>query len=154
MSEEKRVYNTKEISRILSIGESTTRKWCVELEMNGYNFIKGKKSTRSFDNHDLDALIYFKDLIKTKMKTKEEAGTIVAKTFIRNETTGKTLQKEQGSGESMEGQILLKVDEIAKVVSNLKEEQKRINEKLDWIMDSLSQEQIIEIRLKGIEKKD
>lgn len=154
MSEAKRLYNTKEISRILSIGESTTRKWCVELEMNGYNFIKGQKNTRSFDNHDLEALIYFKELIKTKMKTKEEAGTVVAKSFIRNKTTGRTLRIAEGSDDSLEGQILLNIEEIANEVKLLKEEQKIIHEKLDFVIKSLSKDQVVEIKLKGIEKED
>jgi hypothetical protein len=83
-SYEKSFWN-HEIAKKLEIGESTLRKWCIELEENGYTFIRGSKDSRAFTVHDLTALSTFKELIKVEKISKEQAAKIVTERFGRKE---------------------------------------------------------------------
>ncbi len=78
---EEKAYWNKDVSRILEIGESTVRKWCLELEKNGYNFIRGHKDSRAFLQHDLNALAYFKDLTKVGNYSLEQAAKLVVERY-------------------------------------------------------------------------
>lgn len=128
MSEGLKVYSIKEVSSIMSIGESTIRKWCVHLECKGYRFNKGRKGNRILNECDLSTLIHFKYLIKTKMKTKEEASALAVERY-------NSIKSEKC--DSLEGWDLIKVEEVINAVRSLKEEQKRTNEKLDLLIQSL-----------------
>jgi len=79
------LYQTKDVCRLLEVADSTLRKWCIELEGNGYNFYKGIKDSRAFTDQDIKALLRFKDLIKVKKRTKEQAAKIVVNEFRRKE---------------------------------------------------------------------
>lgn len=85
MSTEQKAYWNKDVSRILEIGDSTARKWCLELEKNGYTFIRGHKDSRAFLQHDLNALTYFKDLTKVGSYTLEQAAKLVVDRFKERE---------------------------------------------------------------------
>ncbi|MBK5447041.1 hypothetical protein [Peribacillus sp. TH24] len=85
MTECTRKYLNKDMSNYLNIGESTLRKWCIELEKNGYKFIKGTKDSRAFTDHDMQALLLFKQLTRINKQTKEQAATDVVEKFSRNE---------------------------------------------------------------------
>lgn len=79
---EKATWNN-EVSKQLDIGESTLRKWCIELEANGYTFVKGTKGTRAFTNEDLAALLYFKNLTRAKNHTMKQAAIAVVEKYSR-----------------------------------------------------------------------
>jgi hypothetical protein len=91
LEQTEKAYWNHEIAKVLGIGESTLRKWCIELEKNGYEFVKGAKDSRAFLEHDLQALTYFKQLTKTDKCPKEQAAQIVVEKFNRTSENGRTL---------------------------------------------------------------
>src|SRR5699024_5664304 len=72
MNEEK-AYWTHEVAKLLSISESTLRKWCIELENQGYEFTKGKNNSRAFLVRDTHILLNIKHLIRTTGLSVEKA---------------------------------------------------------------------------------
>lgn len=85
MSDIQKAFWNHEVAKYLDIGESTLRKWCIELEKNGYVFIKGAKDSRAFTNHDLEALNLFKQLTKAKKHTLHQAALVVIEKYKREE---------------------------------------------------------------------
>lgn len=86
--ENKNGYWNKEVCRLLNIAESTLRKWCIELEKNGYIFDRAIKDSRAFTDKDVRALQSFKRLLKDKKKTKPQAAKIIVEQFRREENEG------------------------------------------------------------------
>lgn len=78
---EEKAYWNKDVARIVGIGESTVRKWCIELEKNGYKFIRGFKDSRAFLQHDLNAMIYFKSLVKDSSYSFSQAAEMVVSKY-------------------------------------------------------------------------
>lgn len=81
MENEERAFFNKDVARILGIGDSTVRKWCLELEKNGYNFVRGHKESRAFLQLDITALNYFQNLTKEGSYSLEQAAKIVVERF-------------------------------------------------------------------------
>ncbi|OQR53430.1 DUF3967 domain-containing protein [Bacillus sp. CDB3] len=77
MEENERAYWTHEVASTLGIGESTLRKWCIELENNGYIFSKGEQDSRAFLEKDMLILIRMKEEIRLKKKTLKDAAKLV-----------------------------------------------------------------------------
>lgn len=88
--ESEKAYWNHEVSKILGIGDSTLRKWCIELEKNGYVFLKGHKESRAFTQHDLNAVTYFKDLTKVKKHTMKQAAVLVVERYKDREERDRT----------------------------------------------------------------
>lgn len=149
MSDNAKTYNTQTIARILGIGESTVVKWCLELEKNGYIFNKGLKNNRLFDSHDLESLTYFKELIKIKSRSVRDAGDIVAKRFVRNKDTGKTLSVPEELYNSFGGKMMIKLEEVYEKVNVLTAQHEELSKKLDDVIKVLEQEKIIEVKIKN-----
>lgn len=78
-------YWNKEVSEQLQVGDSTLRKWCMELEENGYIFLRDDSNNRAFTDHDLIALRKFKDLVQHRQKTKKDAAISVVSMFNRQD---------------------------------------------------------------------
>jgi hypothetical protein len=91
LEQTEKAYWNHEIAKVLGIGESTLRKWCLELEKNGYEFVKGAKDSRAFLEHDLQALTYFKQLTKNEKVTQEKAAQSVVEKYSRSRGNEKTL---------------------------------------------------------------
>src|SRR5699024_6709009 len=72
MSEQK-AYWTHEIASYLEISDSTLRKWCIELENQGYTFVKNEHGSRAFVARDRELLINLKQLIRTGKVTIKDA---------------------------------------------------------------------------------
>ncbi|EOQ05347.1 hypothetical protein IKC_06281 [Bacillus cereus VD184] len=79
MEDNERAYWTHEVASTLEIGESTLRKWCIELENNGYVFSKGEQDSRAFLEKDMLILIRMKEEIRLKKKTLKNAAKLVVK---------------------------------------------------------------------------
>lgn len=73
-----RAYWTHEVSERLGVGESTLRKWCIELEKNGYSFVKGEQESRAFLERDILVLMRLKELIRVERKSVKEAAKTAA----------------------------------------------------------------------------
>lgn len=72
MNDEK-AYWTHEISKLLSVSDGTIRKWCLELEKQGYTFAKGENNSRAFIVRDYELLLQVKHFIRTDKLTIEKA---------------------------------------------------------------------------------
>lgn len=88
--ESEKAYWNHEIAKLLGIGESTLRKWCIELEKNGYTFLKGTKDSRAFTQHDLNAITTFKNLTKVKKFTMSQAAKQVVERYGEREEQDRT----------------------------------------------------------------
>lgn len=80
-------YWGKEIAQILQIGDSTLRKWCLALENQGYEFMRGQHNSRAFVERDLLILRRMRELIQTKGITLETASEIVISRMNQSEGT-------------------------------------------------------------------
>lgn len=68
-----RAYWTHEIAEALDISHATLRKWCIELEKQGYKFLKGENNSRAFLVRDRELLLFLKQHIRTGGRTIESA---------------------------------------------------------------------------------
>src|SRR5699024_8671610 len=58
-------YWTHEIATYLDISNSTLRKWCIELEKQGYTFTKSENGSRAYLVRDRDLLLILKQQLRT-----------------------------------------------------------------------------------------
>jgi hypothetical protein len=125
LSEIQKTYWNTEVSSGLGIGQSTLRKWCMELERNGYNFKKGAMDSRVFTDQDIAALNYFKQLTKAKKHTREEAAKFVVRRFL-----------EKGEHETLV--IPMRdIRSIENILKQLLEQQKELLERLENIEEEI-----------------
>lgn len=140
MQTEEKAYWNKDISRILGIGESTVRKWCLELEKNGYKFNRGYKDSRAFLQHDINALTYFKDLTKVGSYTLEQAAILVVERYQDREVNDITVSVPEGEKRSLQA-----IEESMKKLVALTEEH---------VMMAKEQKEINKILLKKLDERD
>lgn len=140
-------YWTHEVSKLLDIGDSTLRKWCIELEKNGYEFIKGNKGSRAFTDHDVLALKLFKNLTRDKNHTFEQAAITVIERFgERNKNEG-TIPVPVENNRSVE--VLQSLESMVKVLLEKTDKQEQFNKVL---VDRLEQQD--RYIKESIEKRD
>lgn len=169
LSEREQAYWNHEVAKQLEVGESTLRKWCIELEKNGYTFIKGTKDSRAFTDHDLQALLLFKQLTRVKNHTKEQASIVVVERYLRkggNDVTTPVHAEENQSLQELKAMVkeLLKDSKEQKefnrvLVKKLEEQDKFIKESIEkrdrLLLENIrsGQEQAAEIEKKKISNK-
>ncbi|MDG0061932.1 hypothetical protein [Priestia sp. P5] len=80
-----KAYWTREVAESLGISDSYLRKWCLELEKNGYKFLKVKdgknRDNRAFTEHDVIALRKFQSLLAQPNVTKAHAAQIISNDY-------------------------------------------------------------------------
>jgi hypothetical protein len=80
-----KAYWTREVAESLGISDSYLRKWCLELEKNGYKFLKVKdgknRDNRAFTEHDVIALRKFQSLLGQPNVTKAHAAQIISNDY-------------------------------------------------------------------------
>jgi hypothetical protein len=80
-----KAYWTREVAESLGISDSYLRKWCLELEKNGYKFLKVKdgknRDNRAFTEHDVIALRKFQSLLSQPNVTKSQVAEIIANDY-------------------------------------------------------------------------
>lgn len=148
MQKDEKAYWNKDVSRILEIGESTVRKWCLELEKNGYTFIRGHKDSRAFLQHDLNALAYFKDLTKVGSYTLEQAAIKVVERFQDREVADITASVP--SENELPNRSLQAIEDSLKELVELSKEQIELNRILLKKLDE--RDSIIESQQRYIER--
>lgn len=169
MSDIEKAYWNHEVAKYLEVGESTLRKWCIELEKNGYTFIKGTKDSRAFTEHDMQALQLFKKLTRVKNHTKEQAAIVVVERFLReggNEVTAPVHMDNTQSFQKLESMVqdLLtaskKQEEFNRaLVTKLEQQEKYIKESIEkrdkLLLENIrsSQEQAAAIEKKKISNR-
>ena len=131
-----KAYWNHEVAKYLGIGESTLRKWCIELETNGYVFIKGAKESRAFTDYDLEALNFFKQLTKAKKHTLKQAAIVVVEKYKREE------EKERASPE-MDTNFNIDInsaEELKRMVKQLLDNQEKQMEFNKALLDKLEEQ--------------
>lgn len=138
-----KAYSTKEVSMSLDIGTSTLRKWCLALEENGYEFIKGENGRRLFVERDLVALRYFQKLVKGENFSLKNAAKVITSKYHSDPSesvTTSVLPEKYEEEHSMERyDVTLK--KIIAHVNNQEEFNKKLIDRLD------QQQKYIEERL-------
>ncbi|AWG44366.1 hypothetical protein BEH_26675 (plasmid) [Priestia filamentosa] len=142
MLEEKAYWNN-EVAKMLEIPDSTLRKWCIQLESNGYTFIKGEKDSRAFTMHDLTALKVFKQLVKVERKTKETASKEVVKRYGERDRTPPVQVGEESFTIS---HIEEKIEGMTKILEELKLELNKQTEFNKQLVERMDQQSINYIR--------
>jgi len=70
-------YWSREIAELLSISDSTLRRYCLILEQNGYDFLRDDQNRRAFLERDVIVLRKFQELAKSENMTFEDAAVAV-----------------------------------------------------------------------------
>ena len=167
-----KAYFNHEVSKMLNIGDSTLRKWCIELEKNGYKFVKGNKDSRAFTDGDIKALRTFKRLMKDEKKSKEESAKIVSEMFSippGNERTTPVLYENDPSIKDLQEKVdkLLEMNNKQhefniKLLERLEQQNQYINDLiekrdrllLESIRNSQNEKKKLVNRIKNIFKKN
>lgn len=151
-----KAYWNHEVAQRLNIGESTLRKYCMELEKNGYTFIKGSMDSRAFTDKDLIALAHFQTLYKKKKLTREEAAKRVVERYSDDEGGSdvatpvqnmdnrsievleqmifRMMKENQEKQRLMNDELLEKIEKRLEEQNNLLREQKEHMEKRDKML--------------------
>ncbi|PFE33654.1 hypothetical protein CN270_12010 [Priestia megaterium] len=119
MINNERAYWTHEVAEQVEIGESTLRKWCLELEKNGYSFTKGEQESRAFLKQDIDVLNYMKSEIRGKKKSIKD-GAIIA--VNKGRTGGVLVKQEQPQAPLVHQEQLTPMFTLADVRNIVREE--------------------------------
>lgn len=77
-----RTWWSKDLARYLDIGESTLRKWCLELEKAGYTFLRDEHNRRTYIERDALALRQMQQLL-TDGHSYDSASSTVANQYLR-----------------------------------------------------------------------
>ncbi|MEK4444311.1 DUF3967 domain-containing protein [Niallia sp. FSL K6-0077] len=75
--------NNTEVATQLGIATSSLRKWCLALENKGYTFEKADRDKRLFYGDDVIVLQFFKDLVTNRNMSMNNAATIIANRFSK-----------------------------------------------------------------------
>ncbi|MEN3156741.1 DUF3967 domain-containing protein [Priestia aryabhattai] len=145
---------TKEVAETLQIGASTLRKWCLALENEGYEFVKGAKKSRAFLEKDIVLLRRMKSLIHGTGITVETAIKIALSDDKNNEIEGIVLQdseRTEGRTHSVLSENTLQLQE--QMGLEFIENQKKILERLERLEHLEQLEKTNEERLRRIEEK-
>lgn len=140
MEEIEKAYWTHEAAKYLEIGESTLRKWCIELEKNGYTFIKGAMDSRAFTDKDLIALNHFKQLYKVKKHTREQAAKAVVEKYAMegvNERSTPVPMDNNRSYENLENMVKELLEQNKKQEEFNKALLKRLDQQENYIKEVL-----------------
>jgi DNA-binding transcriptional MerR regulator len=92
MNNSEEVIFTKEMCERLSITSGTLRKWCLELEENGYVFEKSDGGKRFFSVYDETALIRMKHLMDQKFSKEHAAKVVTSKMNGNRSSTGTAVE--------------------------------------------------------------
>jgi len=92
MSTDEKAFWTHEMSKLLSVSDSTLRKWCIELEKQGYVFTKGQKNSRAFLVRDTHILLHLKYLV--------QSGGLSVETAVNQVLLGVSVSEVNGSNDT------------------------------------------------------
>lgn len=133
--------NAEEMAKRLNTTSSNIRKWCIELEKNGYEFIKDNRKKRYYSIIDQALLSNLKYAIQEKKLSLEIAAITVIKGFNRNRSSSGT-QEEQFKEEKNNLELSVPQEHanhtINAVLNTMKkqfEQQQSINNKLLGMLD-------------------
>ena len=103
MNEKQDTINAEEMAKRLNTTSSNIRKWCIELEKHGYEFVKDNRKKRYYSVTDQSLLSNLKYAIQEKKLSLEIAAMTVIKGFDRKRSSSGTqeehLKKEENNRE-------------------------------------------------------
>lgn len=85
--------NAEEMAKRLNTTSSNIRKWCIELEKHGYEFVKDNRKKRYYSVTDQTLLSNLKYAIQEKKLSLEIAAMTVIKGFDRKRSSSSTQQE-------------------------------------------------------------
>jgi hypothetical protein len=167
-----KAYWTKEVAETLGISDSYLRKWCLELEKNGYPFLKVKdgknRDNRAFTEHDVIALRKFQSLLSQPNITRAQAAEMIASEYAPSDRNSQELSpflrdNDRDKAQQEIHNIVLKsvVEELQKEFSNMEERivdrvgerlEKRIEEQIERHLDTMVTK-LLEQREKQIQEQ-
>ncbi|HES8073997.1 hypothetical protein [Priestia megaterium] len=133
--------NAEEMAKRLNTTSSNIRKWCIELEKHGYEFVKDNRKKRYYSVTDQTLLSNLKYAIQEKKLSLEIAAMTVIKGFDRNRSSSSTqeehLKKEENNRELSVPQEHnnLTTDAVLNTMKEQFEQQQSINDKLLEMLD-------------------
>ncbi|MCM3732990.1 MerR family transcriptional regulator [Fictibacillus nanhaiensis] len=150
-----KAYVTNELSKILNIGTSTLRKWCLALEKNDYEFMRTDQNKRLYVERDVIALRHFQALVQQNNMSLENAALIVSSKFNKDRSstgTPSVLQNNEENKRSSERSepVLEQLVEHIKMQQEYIERQEQFNKELLTRLDK--QQKYIEERLNERDK--
>jgi DNA-binding transcriptional MerR regulator len=141
MNNSEEVIFTKEMCERLSITSGTLRKWCLELEENGYIFAKSDGGKRFFSVYDETALHRMKHLMDQNF-SKEHAAKVVTSKMTGNRSLTGTPGELTKTDQSKNVPAIADVSILTKLTETLMErfeEQERQNTLLSKQLNELQE---------------
>lgn len=136
MNEKQDTINAEEMAKRLNTTSSNIRKWCIELEKHGYEFVKDNRKKRYYSVTDQSLLSNLKYAIQEKKLSLEIAAMTVIKGFDRNRSSSGT-QEEHLKKEENNHELSLTqehndhtTDAVLNTMKNQFKQQQSINNKL------------------------
>lgn len=117
-------YLSKDVAETLDIKLSTLRRWCLELEKNGYHFQRDSNNNRMFFERDIIVLRQFKQLMDAKLSWEAATQAVIA---------------EYGSGYNGDLTTNVLTDTLAPVESD-NERYAEMRDNLQRLMDHVSRQ--------------
>ena len=153
------VYSPKDMAKILDIGDSTLRKWCIALEENDLFFARTENNKRLFTDQDIVILKTFRDLVQVQNMNIENAAMIVAskykdirRTVFRSENSANDerslpdaytkIFEEMEQLRELNRQLLLRLDEQQKYIEQrLNRMDEQIERRDELLMQAIREQQ-------------
>ncbi|MGG1368285.1 hypothetical protein ABE322_21100 [Priestia megaterium] len=133
--------NAEEMAKRLNTTSSNIRKWCIELEKHGYEFVKDNRKKRYYSVTDQTLLSNLKYAIQEKKLPLEIAAMTVVKGFDRKRSSSNT-QEEHSKDEETNRELTVHQEHnihttngVLNTVKEQFEQQQSINNKLLEMLD-------------------
>ncbi|UYP07491.1 hypothetical protein [Priestia megaterium] len=133
--------NAEEMAKRLNTTSSNIRKWCIELEKHGYEFVKDNRKKRYYSVTDQTLLSNLKYAIQEKKLSLEIAAMTVIKGFDRKRSSSSTQQEHLKKESDNRNLSVLQehnnytTDAVLNTMKEQFEQQQSINNKLLEMLD-------------------
>ncbi|MED3979626.1 hypothetical protein [Priestia megaterium] len=133
--------NAEEMAKRLNTTSSNIRKWCIELEKHGYEFVKDNRKKRYYSVTDQTLLSNLKYAIQEKKLSLEIAAMTVIKGFDRNRSSSSAQQEHLKKESDNRNLSVLQehnnytTDAVLNAMKEQFEQQQSINNKLLEMLD-------------------
>ncbi|MBZ6483983.1 hypothetical protein [Priestia aryabhattai] len=133
--------NAEEMAKRLNTTSSNIRKWCIQLEKHGYEFVKDNRKKRYYSVTDQTLLSNLKYAIQEKKLSLEIATMTVIKGFDRNRSSSSTQQEHLEKESDNRNLSVLQeynnytTDAVLNTMKEQFEQQQSINNKLLEMLD-------------------
>lgn len=126
-------YTPKEIRLSLNTSSSNLSKWCLNLEKNGYKFLRNSKNHRVFDENDLLALKHLQNLVDHQKMRIEDAAIMVVDRFGEStleEGTDIVSAENEEKQPEIQSDIMESIEEVMPALLEHLKMQEKVNREL------------------------